>query len=50
MNMKPFDVKSNTYIDFDVEQNNDAHPKFKVSDHVRISKLKDIFEKDLIPN
>ena len=50
MNMKPLDVKSNTYIDVDVEQDNDTHPKFKVSDHVRISKCKDIFEKDFIPN
>ena len=48
MNMKPFDVKS--YIDFGVEQNNYAHLKLKVSDHVRISKHKDIFEKDFIPN
>ena len=50
MNKKPFDVKSNTYIDFGVEQNNDTHLKFKVSDHVRISKNIDIFEKDFIPN
>ena len=26
MNMKPFDVKSNKYIDFGVEQNNDDAP------------------------
>ena len=50
MHMKPFDVTSNTYINFGVEQNNDGHLKFKVSDHVRISKYKDIFEKDFIPN
>ena len=34
--MKPADVTSCTYIDFDVE-NNYKDPKFKVSDHVRIS-------------
>ena len=37
--MKPVDIKDNTYIDFDKE-NNDKYPKFKVADHVRISKFK----------
>ena len=32
--MKPVDVKSGTYIDFD-EESNDKDPKFKVGDHVR---------------
>ena len=36
--IKPFDVKSNTYIDFGIK-NNDKDPKFKVSGHVRIPKL-----------
>ena len=31
--MKPVDVKSNTYIDFDKE-NNKEDPKFKVADHL----------------
>ena len=35
--MKPTDVKDNTYIDF-VKEFNDNDPKFKVGDHVRISK------------
>ena len=35
--MKPIDVKNNTYIDFGKEVN-DKDPKFKVGDHVRISK------------
>ena len=35
--MKPVDVKSNTYIDFNKE-NNDKDPKFKIGDTVRISK------------
>ena len=43
MKVEPFDVKSNTYIGFNVEPNNGAHPKFKVGDHVRISKCKEIF-------
>ena len=40
--MKPVDVKDNTYIDFDKENNN-KDSKFKVGDHVRISKYKNIF-------
>ena len=36
------DVKTNTYIDFDVEAN-DEYPKFKVYDHVRISKYQKKF-------
>ena len=35
--MKPADVKSGTYINFNVE-NNYKYPKIKVSNHVRISK------------
>ena len=40
--MKPADVKDNTYINADKEINN-KDPKFKVGDHVRISKYKNIF-------
>ena len=47
--MKPTDVKENIYIDFDKEVNNND-PKFKVGDHVRISKYKNIFAKDYTPN
>ena len=43
-NMKPIDVKDNTYIDFGKEVDNND-PKFKVGDHVRISKYKNIFAK-----
>ena len=35
--MKPIDVKDTTYINADKDINN-KDPKFKVSDHVRISK------------
>ena len=35
--MKPIDVKDNTCIDFGKEVN-DNDPKYKVGDHVRISK------------
>ena len=47
--MKPIDVKDNTYIDFGKEVN-DNDPKFKVGDHVRISKCKNIFAKGYTPN
>ena len=47
--MKPVDVKDNSYIDFKKEFNN-KDPKFKVGDHVRISKYKSIFGKGYIPN
>ena len=47
--MKPVDVKDNTYIDFEKEVN-DKNPKFKVGDHVRISKYKNIFAKGHMPN
>ena len=47
--MKPADVKDNTYIDFKKEVN-DKDPKFKVGDHVRISKYRNIFAKGYIPN
>ena len=47
--MKPIDVKDNTYIDFKKEVN-DKDPKFKVGDHVRISKHKNIFAKGYTPN
>ena len=47
--MKSFDVKDNTDIDFKKEVN-DKDPKFKVGDHVRISKYKNIFAKGYTPN
>ena len=47
--MKPADVNSGMYIEFDVE-NNDQHTKFKVGDQVRISKYKNIFAKSYSPN
>ena len=47
--MKPVDVKDNAYIDFKKEVN-DKGRKFKVSDHVRISKDKYIFAKGYTPN
>ena len=47
--IKPVDVKDDTYIDFK-RGVNDRYPKFKVGDHVRISKHKNIFAKEYTPN
>ena len=47
--MKPIYVKDNTYIDFGKEVNDDD-PKFKVDDHMRISKYKNLFSKCYTPN
>ena len=46
--IKPIDVKDNTYINIGKEVN-DNDPKFKVGDHVRISKY-NIFAKGYTPN
>ena len=47
--MKPVDIKYNTYIDFKKEFN-DKGLEFKVVDHVRFSKYKNIFAKGYKPN
>ena len=47
--MKLVDVKDNTRIDFKKEVN-DKGPKFKVGDHLRISKYKNVFAKGYTPN
>ena len=47
--MKPIDVKDNRYIDFG-KKVSDNDLKFKVGDHVRISKYKNIFAKGYTPN
>ena len=46
---KSVDIKSGTYIDFGIE-NICKDPKFKVDDHVKISKHKYIFTKYYVPN
>ena len=46
--MKPVDIISRIYIYFNTE-NTKKEPKFKVLDHVRISKHKNIFAKDYVP-
>ena len=47
--MKPIEVKDNTYID-SIKVVNDKDPKFKVGDHVKISKCKNILAKGYTPN
>ena len=47
--MKPVDAKTSAYIDCEVE-NNEKSPKFKIGDHVRILKYKNIFAKGYTPN
>ena len=47
--MKPVDVKSSTYINFNKENNKESS-KFKVGDLVRISKYENIFAKGYVPN
>ena len=47
--MKPIHVTDDSYAEYN-EDFNKNHPKFKVGDHVRISKYKDIFAKGYTPN
>ena len=47
--MKPIDVTSDSYAEYD-EDFNKKGSKFKVGDHVRISKYKSIFAKRYAPN
>ena len=47
--MKPIDVTSDSYAEYN-EDSNEKDPKFKVGDHVRISKYKTIFAKGYAQN
>ena len=47
--MMPIDVKNNTYINIGKEVNN-KDPRFKVGDHVRISKYGNNYAKGYTPN
>ena len=47
--MKPTDVTSDSYAEYN-EDSNKKNPKFKVGDHVKISKYKNIFAKGYAPN
>ena len=47
--MKPIDVKSAFYDKYNADSNG-KNPKFKIVDHVKISKYKNIFAKEYAPN
>ena len=47
--VKLIDVNSSAYFDFEVESD-DKDAKFVVSDHVRLSRYKNIFAKGYSPN
>ena len=47
--MKPIGVKDYSFTEFN-EESNEKDPKFKIGDHVRISKYKNIFAKGYTPN
>ena len=46
--MKPIDVKNDSFAEYN-EESNEKDPKFKVGDHVRIPKCKNIFAKGYAP-
>ena len=46
--MKPVDVKPSIFFKFD-KYNNKKDAKFKVDEHVRISKYENIFAKSYVP-
>ena len=47
--MQPKDVGDNNFTEC-VEESNKTDPKFKVGDRVRISKYKNVFVKEYVPN
>ena len=47
--IKPIDVTDDSYAEYN-EYFNKKDPKFKVGDHVRVSKYKNIFAKGYVPN
>ena len=47
--MKPIDVTDDSFVEYN-EKSNKKDPKFKVGDHIRLSKYKNIFAKGCSPN
>ena len=47
--MKPIEVTNNSYAEYNEETNKKSF-RFKVGNHVRISKYKNIFAKGYVPN
>ena len=50
MKIKPTDIKSSTYNDFDTANNDKGPRKLKAGDHVRTANYKNIFAKGYTPN
>ena len=48
--MKPIEVTDDYHAEYNEDPCNKKNPKFKVGDHVRISKCKNIFAKGYTPN
>ena len=46
--MKPIDVEDDSFAEYN-EESNEKDPKFKVGDHVRISKFKNVFAEGYTP-
>ena len=47
--MEPINVTDDSFVEYN-EESNKKDPRFKVADHVRISKYKNIFAKGYSPN
>ena len=47
--MKPVDIGDDSFAEYN-EESNEKDPKFKVGDHVRISKFENVFAKGYTPN
>ena len=47
--MKPIAVKDNDFTKY-IKESKIKYPKFKIGDHVRISKYKNVFAKGYTPN
>ena len=47
--INPIDVKDNNFTKY-IEESNKKDPTFKIGDHVRISKYKNVFAKGYTPN
>ena len=47
--MKTIDVGDDSFAEYN-EESNEKDPKFKVGNHVRVSKFKNIFAKGYTPN
>ena len=47
--LRPIDAKSDSFAEYN-EESNEKDPKFKVNDHVKISKYKNVFAKGYAPN